>query len=232
MSGGFGREAAAAEEGGGAGGAAAKGGVQFHGVFGVAGGEEGFEAGGGWGVERVFCFEEGVEAVGIEDLGPEVGVVAGGVAAAGEDVLEVGRAVAEADFVGHADLGEVLGFETFDVDRGRVGMLMEGHVDEGGGCVFDGGEALVEASGGQDGGDLGVGQGGGGLMVAGVGGEGLGEGDPVFVDLGGEFHEVTADGSPGLGGVADVAQEAVQGVAEFMEEGFGVVEAEEGGIGL
>ena len=45
------------------------------------------------GVERVAGLDEGVEAVGVEHLGPQVDVVAGRVAVAGEQVLEVRQPV-------------------------------------------------------------------------------------------------------------------------------------------
>src|SRR6185369_16465089 len=68
-------------------------------------------------VERIAGFDEGIEAVGVEHLGPEVDVVAGRVARAGEQMLEVDEAVGDADRRRQAEPLELCALEGDDVDR-------------------------------------------------------------------------------------------------------------------
>ena len=77
--------------------------VKLHGVFAAALlKNERFEFGSCLGIEDAFFLEK-LEAVGIEHLGPEVGVIARGISVASEDMAEVGAAVAELHFLGHAE---------------------------------------------------------------------------------------------------------------------------------
>ena len=69
------------------------------------------------GIERVARLDEGLEAVGVEHLGPQVDVVAGGVARAREQVLEVGQPVVDADAGRQADALELGALERDDVER-------------------------------------------------------------------------------------------------------------------
>src|SRR5260370_19764166 len=86
--------------------AAAEGAVEGHRVLGVAGAVDRLEPRGERGVERVTRLGEGGEPVGVEHLGPEIGVIARGVAAPGKEVLEMRRTVAQADLRRHADFSE------------------------------------------------------------------------------------------------------------------------------
>src|ERR1700734_1605162 len=61
-------------------------------------------------------------------------------------------------------------------------------------------------------------------------GEDCGVGGPVLVELRGEFDEVAGDGRAGEGWVLGVGEEAVEGVAELVEEGDDVIEGEERGL--
>src|SRR5215469_4164355 len=79
--------------------AAAKGVVELHRVAGVAGAVDGFETRGERGVEDIARLGESGKAVGLQHLGPEIGVISGGIAAAGEQVLEMRQAVAQADLL-------------------------------------------------------------------------------------------------------------------------------------
>ena len=68
-------------------------------------------------IERIAGLDEGFEAVGVEHLGPQVDVVAGGIARAREQVLEVRQAVVDADAGRHAEPRELGALEGDDVDR-------------------------------------------------------------------------------------------------------------------
>ncbi len=64
-------------------------------------------------------------------------------------------------------------------------------------------------------------------VVAGVALEDFRLLQPVLEELGGELDEVAIDAGAGEVGVGDVREQAVQSVAELVEEGAGVVEAEQ-----
>src|SRR5829696_1234542 len=104
----------------------AKGYVQLRRIPGVAGLVDRSQAGGERGIERVAGFPEGVEPIGVEDLGPEVSVVAGCVAAAREQVLEVRRPVPEPDRTGHPDLLEEGALERRRLHRCGLRVRVEG----------------------------------------------------------------------------------------------------------
>ena len=58
-------------------------------------------------IEGIAGFAEGIETVGVEHFGPQVHVVAGRVARAGEQVLEVRQPVVQADRRRQADALEL-----------------------------------------------------------------------------------------------------------------------------
>ena len=89
------------------------------------------------------------------------------------------------------------------------------------GCcdVFGGGEALAKLGGLGDGIEKLVGDDLTGVHVARVVFHQRRIECPVFVDLRGEFHPVTRNVGAGEGGVADVGKQAMQSVAELVEDG-------------
>src|SRR5579884_2147835 len=88
--------------------APAKGAVELHRLTRVAGAIDLRKAGRRLGVERIALLGESSEAVGVQHLRPHIGVIAGGVAASGEQMLEMGEAVAHADLLRQADRGKEL----------------------------------------------------------------------------------------------------------------------------
>src|SRR5215472_8750961 len=84
LRGSFGGEGALLQQCGYRGVAATEGVVELHRVAGVAGAVDGFETRGERGVEDIARLGEGGKAVGLQHLGPEIGVISGGIAAAGE----------------------------------------------------------------------------------------------------------------------------------------------------
>lgn len=75
-----------------------------------------------------------------------------------------------------------------------------------------------------------VGYGGVGLVVPGEEVEALAFPAPVFEDLGGELNEVPGDLNAVEGFDFDIAEDVVEEVAEFVEDGFDFVVSEEGGL--
>ena len=97
------------------------------------------------GIERVAGLGEGGEAVGVEHLGPQIGVVAGRIAAAGEQVLEMRRAVAQADLRRHAELRARKSLSNASMSRARpIGPRVQVEIEQRAGRVFDRGKTLVE----------------------------------------------------------------------------------------
>ena len=122
---------------------------------------------GQFGVEEVAALGEGLEGVGVEDGGPSVAVVAG-VIASGEDVLEVGAAVAADNLGDEADFLHVLFLEGHWV---YVLLLLDGivvHVEQGGGEELGGHETLAIGLGGGNLLDEFVWDGLAGLVVVGI----------------------------------------------------------------
>src|ERR1700733_7267024 len=105
--------------------AAAKVAVEHHRVRGVAGAVDRLQPRGKALVEDVAGFGEGREPVGVEHLRPHISVIAGGVAGAVEQMLEMRRAVAQSDLRRHADPGEEVALELGDVERLVVGARVE-----------------------------------------------------------------------------------------------------------
>ena len=111
--------------------APAEGAVGLGGIPGVADREHvPLEARGDVRVPRPARLLEGRPGVGGERLGPEVGVVARGVAVVRKEVEELRRAVAHDDLAGHADGRERLILEGARVDGPGAGGEVELHVDD------------------------------------------------------------------------------------------------------
>src|SRR5690554_3812612 len=139
-------ETAAQQEGFHRGLGATKSNVEVHGVAGAALAEDVFtEAFGGSLVEDAFFFEEGI-GIGIEDFGPFVAVVAGGIASV-EDVSEGGTETAARHF------GKKLGFghggflKTDGVGGNGFGNGVPGHVVEAEAELTNGEVATLEIIG-------------------------------------------------------------------------------------
>jgi hypothetical protein len=105
-------------------------------------------------------------------------------------------------------------------------------VHEGGGEVFHRREALVEVARAHQLVEKGVRDRLTGPAMRRVGAQDVGLRQPMLEQLGRQLDEIGGDTRPGEQRISDVRQEPVQGVAEFVEEGAGVVEAQEGGLGL
>lgn len=107
------------------------------------------------------------------------------------------------------------------VDEGHedLGFVFDGAVDGAVGCAVK-----FHAS------HHGFGQWGVGLPVAGVEGEDFWGGCEVFHEDGGEFGEVGCAAGAGDGLQASLAEDGVQGVAHFVEEGAHAVLAEKSGV--
>ena len=72
---------------------------------------------GGGGIENVAALLEGREGIGVEHFRPHVAVIGRRIAAAGEDMTEMRRAVAHHDLVGHADARQRFFLERGGIDR-------------------------------------------------------------------------------------------------------------------
>ena len=219
-------EAAVAFEGFDAGLLAAEVDVEFHGVDGVAVGEEEAELFGELGVVEVAAFAEGLEGVGVEDGRPSVAIVTCGVSAA-EDVLVVSALVAADDFGYKADFSHCLVFEVGEYDFGRLSDAVEVHIEQRSCQQLGVDEALSIGGGGGDFGDKAVGDGLAGFVVACVILHDLRIAAPVFHNLRGHFDEVARDVGTAEGAVVALAEHAVQAVAELVEESFRLVEVEQ-----
>ena len=105
-------------------------------------------------------------------------------------------------------------------------------VDQRGGGVFDRGKALVESAGGEQPAQQRLGNRLAGLVMAGVFAQILRRRHPVLEDLRRELDEIAAHRGAGLRGIAHPAQQRVQPVTEFVKQGLGVVEAQQGRLAL
>ena len=94
-------------------------------------------------VEHTLLLEE-LEGILVQDLGPEIAVVACGVAGATEDVIEIGAAVTRDDFADEAHLLAALLLEFSDVNALDGTQLVPLHIQYAGCAELAGGEALVE----------------------------------------------------------------------------------------
>ncbi len=194
------------------------------------------QAFGGRPIEDVAGFLEGLEGVGVEHLRPQIGVVGRRVAAAGEQMLEMRQAVAHDDLRRHGDAREALALELGDVEAGRLLQRMNVEIDQRAGGVFHRGEALVEGAAGEQPLEQRLRHRLAGLAVPGIGFQDLRHLQPVLVKLRGQFDEVARHRGAGEQRIGHIGQEAVQRMAEFVEQRARVVEGEQrrlagGGLG-
>ena len=207
--------------------AAAEGAVERHRVLGVAGAVDRLQPRRQLRIERVAFLLEGGEAVGVEHLRPHIGIVSGRIAAAGEQVLEMRRTVAQADFRRHADFREKIPLERLDIEPGRIGPRMQVEVQQRAGRVFDRGKTLVEIARGEQPFEQRLGQRLAGAVVPGVAAQVFRHVEPVLEDLRRELDKVAAHRRARLRRIAHPRQQPVQPVAEFVEQRARVVEAEQ-----
>ena len=141
-------------------------------------------------------------------------------------MLELRGAVAHRQLGRHAQPGQFLALEGVGVDVGVAGQVQL-HVDQRRGQVFGDIEALAEGPGLVDLVDQDLRQRLAGLIVQGKAVQHLRRGQPVLVHLAGELHIVAEHPRARERRVGDVRVQAVQGVAEFVEHGLGVVEGDQ-----
>lgn len=223
------KKSVAAEEGFGVGLTSEKILKEVHGEAAAAFRENGFAEVVGGGTVEESVFLKNAEDIGFENFGPFVGIIAGRVSA-GEDVLEgggeggAGLAGEEGEFGDHVLFeGDEVVTEVF----GGGGVPGEVEFSEGdlpGGLI-----AFLKTQACLDAFDEFFGDGFAVLVVAGVFAEERGFGEPVFEELGGEFDEVPEDVDTGDAAEGTLAEEFVEGVSEFVKEGAGFVEGEQGG---
>lgn len=128
---------------------------------------------------------------------------------------------------------ERIGFEGVDVlQRGIGTQLVPGLVKQCGGEVFDRAVALVEGARLDDLVDQRLRHRLARLVMLGVVGEHLRIKRPVLVELRGELDEVTRGAGAGNARILHVREHAMQGVAELVEHGGHVIEAEQRGLAL
>src|SRR5271166_1996356 len=81
-------------------------------------------------VENIARLLEGLKTVGVENLGPEIAVIGGRIAAAAEDVLKMRRPVPHRDCLRHFQPFQLPLLESDDVDARPLRVQIE--VDKGG----------------------------------------------------------------------------------------------------
>jgi hypothetical protein len=178
-------------------------------------------------IEHVAGFLESGKRVCVEHLGPQIAVVARRVAAfAGEHVLEVGRTVTQHDFVRHGHARARARLDGAGV--GRRASVVEVEIDEGGGEVLGGHEALVEAARGDQARHQVLGHRRAAAMVEREAPKDLRPRQPVLVELGGKLDEISGHGGAGDHRVGHVREQRVERVTELVEQGAGVFEAQQG----
>ena len=109
---------------------------------------------------------------------------------------------------------------------------MEVDVDERGCEIFNRCEALIEVPRAHQAAEKIVGDRFAGFAMGCVAAQDLGLRQPMLVELGREFDEIRRDACAREKGIGDVGQKPVQGVAELVEQGAGVIEAQERRLAL
>ena len=109
---------------------------------------------------------------------------------------------------------------------------VEIHVDQGGGQEFHRGKALVVIARRQQLVQQRLRHRLAGLVMAGETLQHRGLFQPMFVELRRQFDEIARHIGAGQARIAHLAEQAVQGMAEFMEQGHGIVEGQQAGIGF
>jgi len=206
--------------------------VEFVGGGGVALAEDVLaEGAAGLRVEDALALEAG-EGVGIEHLGPFVGVIAGGVAGgAAEEVVETAHHGGRAGFHRGAVIGEdflVDLVEVAAIPGGEAGVQFEVELAEGelaherrGAEVVARGDHFVEKI---------LRDRLAGFVVAGEQVERLAIPAEIFHDLRGQFDEIPGDVGAGKRFDGHIAEQAVEEVAELVENRFDFRVGQQGGL--
>src|SRR5712675_3080451 len=93
--------------------------------------------------------QEGFEGIVVEDLRPQVTVIAGRILIAREHMSELRRAVTHHNFLRHPEGAERVAFEAVRIN-GRTARQMQLHVDDRAGQILDGLKARIEGMGALD----------------------------------------------------------------------------------
>ena len=125
-----------------------------------------------------------------------------------------------------------LALEGLYVGREGLGECVVGHVEEPEADLSDAGVGDVEVAAVDDALDEVLGHRLAGLIMGSEGVEEVGLDGEVLHQLRGQLYEVPIDAGAREAGEARVGEDAVQGVAEFVEEGFHFAEREQCGLRL
>ncbi len=185
----------------------------------------------GGGIGETFLLEAG-EGIGIEDFGPLVGIIASGVTGGGaEEVIEAADHARGDGFARGAVVGKDAALQGIEIGAAMilpmdvkfevelaVGEL--GHAGGGAHVVFGGDHFLIDR----------LGDGLVGFVMSGKEIEGFAGPAEIFHDLGRKLDEIPWDVSAGEGFDLDVAKQAMEEVAKFVEDRFDFVMGEQGGF--
>ncbi len=127
---------------------------------------------------------------------------------------------------------EEIRFERRDVEPRRVGAAVQVEIHYRAGGVFDRRKPLVEITRGEQPLQQRLGQRLAGAVMPGVAPQRFRHRQPVLEDLRGKFDKVAAHRGARLRWIAHPRQQPVQPVAELVEEGPRVVEAQQGRVAL
>ena len=144
-------------------------------------------------------------------------------------MAELRGAVTHDDLMRHLQLGQLLTLELVRIDIHVAGQVQL-HVDQRRGQVFGRAEALAELAGRLDLVDQGLRDRLAGLIVQGELVQHLLGRQPVLVQLAGELDIVARHGRARHRRIGGVGVQAVQGVAELVEQGGGVVPRDQQGL--
>ena len=122
---------------------------------------------------------------------------------------------------------EVVALELADVELAGIAQRMDIEIDQRAGGVFDRGEALVEGARRQQAVEQRFRHRLAGRGVARIFLQNLRHLQPVLVELRGQLDEIARHRGAGEQRIGDVRQQAVQRVAEFVEQRAGVVEGQQ-----
>src|SRR4051794_38195512 len=134
-------------------------------------------------------------------------------------MLEMRRPVPQPDLRRHADPREEFLLEAGDVEGARIGARMQIEVEHRAGGVLDRCEALVEGARREQPLQQRLGQRLAGTAMPGKAAQGCRHFEPMLEYLRWEFDEIAPHGGTGLRRVADLAEQTVQSMAEFVEQG-------------
>lgn len=140
---------------------------------------------------------EGCKCILVNHFRPKIAVVSGSIAA-GEDMVEISRAIAGDDFVDQAHFFADLSLECIDVDTLDAGEFVPLHIKDGSRAEFTGGESLIELGSSNDLVHQLLRDDFSGLVMTGILGEKFGLEGPVLIELREGLHEIA-----GYRGAAD-----------------------------